>query len=418
LKALVGQRSLLAALQVFHEELGNTFEITLPGFRATMLAGHEANHLLLVKEKDRFRWRNADDPVTRLLRHGVLVEDGETHTQLRGSMAPALHRAKLGNYVEAMWRATDQVIDAWGGGSEIDLLVEMRRIALLIFTQTLFSVDFRPHLTELWQPILKAIRYISPGPWMFWRGIPRLGYRRALNQLDTWLYQLIATRRASASANEDVLDGLIASGLSDALIRDQLLTLLIAGHDTSTALLSWAFCLLTAHPDVMTRMREEVDRVLGAQAPTLAHVAQLGYTEQVIKETLRLYPPIHLGARTAIEDVEYQGYVIPAGTRVLYSIYLTHRDKREWPEPDRFDPERFRPEKIRGLSPYTYLPFGGGPRNCMGMAFAQVEAKVVLARVLQRYDLAYVRGAVRPHMGATLEPSPGVMLRASQRGNG
>jgi cytochrome P450 len=150
----------------------------------------------------------------------------------------------------------------------------------------------------------------------------------------------------------------------------------------------------------------------------LAHVAQLDYTEQVIKETLRLYPPIHLGSRTAIEDVEYQGYVIPAGTRVLYSIYLTHRDKREWPDPDRFDPDRFLPEKIRGLSPYSYLPFGGGPRNCMGMAFAQVEAKVVLARVLQRYDLAFVRGTVRPHMGATLEPSPGVMLRASQRGNG
>lgn len=418
LKALVGQRSLLAALQVFHEELGNAFEIVLPGFRATMLAGREANHLLLVKEKDRFRWRNADDPVTRLLRHGVLVEDGEVHTLLRGSMSPALHRARLENYVEAMWRSTDQVIDTWSGGSEIDLLVEMRRIALLILTQALFSVDFMPDLTELWQPILKAIRYISPGPWMLWRGIPRPRYRRALDQLDTWLYQLIAARRASASQSGDILDGLIASGLSDALIRDQLITLLIAGHDTSTALLSWTFCLLTAHPDVMARVREEVDRVLGAQSPTLAHVAQLDYTEQVIKETLRLYPPIHLGSRTAIEDVEYQGYVIPAGTRVLYSIYLTHHDKREWPDPDRFDPDRFLPERVRGLSPYTYLPFGGGPRNCMGMAFAQVEAKVVLARVLQRYDLAFVRGAVRPHMGATLEPYPGVMLRASQRGNG
>ncbi|HEY3343183.1 MAG TPA: cytochrome P450 [Anaerolineae bacterium] len=422
MKALVGQRSPLAALQVFHAELGSAFAIALPGFRATILAGHDANHQLLVKERESFRWRNEDDPVTRLLRHGVLVEDGEAHAALRRVMSPALHRAMLGNYVEAMWRSTDQVTDAWGaassGGAEIDLLVEMRRIALLILTRALFSVDFTRDMAELWQPILKAIRYISPGPWMLWRGVPRPGYRRALSQLDAWLYQLIADRRAAATAGDDLLGGLIDAGMSDALIRDQLLTLLIAGHDTSTALLSWAFCLLTAHPDVMLRVRDEVDRVLGSQAPTLAHMVPLEYTEQVLKETLRLYPPIHLGSRTAVEDVDYQGRVIPAGMRVLYSIYLTQRNKRDWPDPHRFDPDRFLPAHAHKLDPYTYLPFGGGPRNCIGMAFAQVEAKVVLARVLQKYDLAFVRGAVRPHMGATLEPYPGVILRATQRRSG
>jgi cytochrome P450 len=208
---------------------------------------------------------------------------------------------------------------------------------------------------------------------------------------------------------------LITAGISAAHIRDQLLTVLIAGHDTSTALLSWVFYLLSMHPEVMLRVRDEVDGVLGAQMPTLALMNHLTYTEQVIKETLRLYPPIHLGSRMAATDIEFQGNVIPSGTRVLYSIYLTHRDKQHWANPDRFDPHRFSPGNARQHSPYMFLPFGGGPRNCIGMAFAQVEAKVVLAHIVRNFDLNYVGGAVRPHMGATLEPHPSVLVQVQRR---
>jgi cytochrome P450 len=248
---------------------------------------------------------------------------------------------------------------------------------------------------------------------MIWRGMPRPGYRRALRQLDDYLYRLIAARRSSPDGKENLLGTLIAAGLCDADIRDQLLTMLIAGHDTSTALLSWALYLLAVHPDVIARVHEEVDRVLGAETPTLAHTNDLKYLDQVIKETLRLYPPIHLGSRIAAADVDYHDAVIPAGTRVLYSIYLTHRDQAYWPDPDRFDPDRFSPDKVH--SPYQFLPFGGGPRNCIGRAFAQVEAKIVLARLLQKFDLRYVGGVVRPHMGATLEPQPGIMMQVKKR---
>jgi cytochrome P450 len=413
LHALIGQKHLLASLEVFHHELGHAFQIALPGFRATMLAGQEANHLVLVTAREHFQWRNEGDPVTKLLRHGVLVEDGETHDALRQVMSPPLHRAMLGDYVQAMGRCTDQIIDEWRDNARLDFLVEMRRIALLILTETLFGIDFTPDLHDLWQPILKAIRYISPGPWMFWRGGPRPGYRRALRQLDDYLYRLIVARRSSPGAKENLLGTLIAAGLCDADIRDQLLTMLIAGHDTSTALLSWALYLLAVHPDVIARVHEEVDRVLGAETPTLAHTNDLKYLDQVIKETLRLYPPIHLGSRIAAADVDYHDAVIPAGTRVLYSIYLTHRDQAYWPDPDRFDPDRFSPDKIH--SPYQFLPFGGGPRNCIGRAFAQVEAKIVLARLLQKFDLRYVGGVVRPHMGATLEPQPGIMMQVKKR---
>jgi cytochrome P450 len=405
----------LAPLEVFHDELGDAFRITLLGFNSIVLAGQEANHLVLATARDQLRWRNESDPVTELLRHGVLVEDGEAHDTLRRKMSPSLHRAMLRNYVEAMWHATDRVIDEWSDSARLDFLVEMRRVALLILMETLFGVDLAPDMRELWQPILKTIRYISPGLWMFWRGVPRPGYGRALRQLDDYLYRLIATRRSSSGVSEDLLGTLIASGIGDGHIRDQLLTMLIAGHDTSTALLSWAFYLLTVHPDVMATVQQEIDRVSGSRPPTLADMNRLTYTEQVIKETLRLYPPIHLGSRIAASDIEHQDSVIPAGTRVLYSIYLTHRDKHHWPNPGRFDPDRFSPENARRHAPYAFLPFGGGPRNCIGMAFAQAEAKVVLARILQRFDLRFVGGAVRPHMGATLEPNPGVMIQVQRR---
>ena len=334
-------------------------------------------------------------------------------------MSPPLHREMLANYTQAMTGGVDRIIDEWHDGARLDFLVEMRRVALVILMDALFGVDVVPDLRGLWQPILKAIGYISPGLWMFWPGMPRFGFQRALRPLDDYLYRLIAARRSSPGAKEDLLGALIAAGLPDADIRDQLLTMLIAGHDTSTALLSWAFYLLATHPDVMARAREEVDRVLGTEAPepapTLAQAKSLVYLDQVIKETLRLYPPIHLGSRIAASDIQHPDGVIPAGTRVLYSIYLAHRDPQVWPDPDRFDPDRFTPDQARLHSPYQYLPFGGGPRNCIGRAFALVEAKIVLARVLQKWDLTFVGGAVRPYMGATLVPHPGVMMQVHRR---
>jgi cytochrome P450 len=201
--------------------------------------------------------------------------------------------------------------------------------------------------------------------------------------------------------------------MPDELIRDQLLTLLIAGHDTSTALLSWALYTLSSRPEIQAKTQAEIDATLGENPPGYARVGQLRYLEQVVNETLRMYPPIHLGSRIAARDLEFQGYRIPAGQRVLYSIYLVQRDPRYWHNPDAFIPERFAPEQTR--QPYTFLPFGGGARNCIGMAFAQVEAKVVLARILQRYDLKITNPRVGLRMGATLEPRHGVQVKLQRR---
>ena len=416
LRALVKQRSVLAALEVFHTSLGDIFRLPLPGFNPVMMAGPEASHFVLVEQRGDLRWRPEGDPVTDLLRQGVLVTDGDFHDGLRREMAPALHRRMLAGYVDAMVESTDRVIDTWDEArGPLDMLVEMRRIALLILMKTLFAVDFSADLDRLWAPILRALRYISPGAWMLWRDIPRPGYRAARRELDGYLYRLIAERRQHPASDGDLLTLLIDAGMSDDLIRDQLVTMLIAGHDTSTALLSWALYALVQHPAAQDRARREVLDVVGTRPPEHAHAGELRYLEQVINETLRLYPPIHLGSRRAAADLDFNGYTIPAGTRVLYSIYLTHRDARHWPDPAAFDPERFAPEQARQRAPYTFLPFGGGPRNCMGMAFAQVEVKIVLARILQRYTLADTGQTVHLHMGATLEPRPGVRVHVRRQ---
>ncbi len=414
LRALRREHSVLAALEVFNRELGDIFRFTLPGFKPVMLVGPEAARMVLVSSRDDLRWRNEADPVTLLLRHGVLVEDGDAHDRLRRTMNPALHKQMLNNYAAAMVRGTDQIVQQWRDDEPRDMLVEMRRVALLILMETLYRVDFSPELDRLWSAILKTLQFISPGLWILWPGIPRPGYERALRQMDDYLYQIIRLRRACLGETDDLLGGLIAAGLDDDLIRDQLLTMLIAGHDTSTALLSWALYLLGQHPPAMSQAQNEVDSVLAGQTPTLEHAAHLHYLGQVIDEALRLYPPIHLGSRVAAVDLPFQGYTIPAGTRVMYSIYLTHRQPAYWDEPGAFRPERFAPGQPRP-QPYTYLPFGGGPRNCIGAAFAQVETKLVLARILQQVELAALPKPVYAHMGATLEPRPGVPMRVKRR---
>ena len=418
LQAMWRDKSPLAALRVFHAELGDCFRVNAPGFTPVMLVGPEAARFVLVTSRADLRWRKETDPITRLLQHGLLVEDGDMHDQLRQTLTPALHKRVLSNYVDAMIRGVDEVTAGWTGEAPRDLLPEMRKIALLIIFEALFKHDFAPDLATLWPAVMRLLSYISPGLWMLWHNMPRPGYANRIRQMDDYLGHLITSYRAQHKDDvSDMLGMLIASGLSDSVIRDQLLTMLIAGHDTITASLAWTLYLLGAHPDALARARAEVDAVVGRDVPRLEHAGQLKYLDQVIKESLRLYPPAHLSARTALADRDFDGYRIPAGTRVLLSIYLTQRDPRHWPDPDRFDPERFSPENSAARAAYTYLPFGGGPRNCIGFAFAELELRLVLARLLQRYDfaLALQPAGVRVHMGATLEPRPGIRCQTSPR---
>lgn len=418
LKVLIRERNPLAALQVFRECLGDIFQIELPGFKPIVMSGPDAARFVLVQKREDFRWRNESDPVTDLLRHGLLVEDGETHAEIRQIINPSLHRKMLSEYVQVMLEQVHCVLNSWPEDGVVDMLVETRKIALLILMKTLYQVDFYPHLKPLWNSILECIRYISPGLWMLWSKAPRRKHQNEINKLDTYLYQIIRERRKLISREtpkaNDMLGLLIHSGMEDGLIRDQLLTMLIAGHDTVTALMAWTFFLLGTHPNAMLQVQEEaIEQLQDQQLIDMECINRMSYLGQVIKESLRLYPPIHLGSRLSALDLEYNGYLIPENTRVVYSIYLTHRHPDFWAEPNRFEPERF----MAGSNPlpYSWLAFGGGPRNCIGAAFGQVEAKLVIGAILSQYRLELIEKKVAPHMGATLEPHPGVKMRVRKK---
>lgn len=401
LNAFIKERSPLGPLKVMAKEIGRFFQIPIPGFRPFVVFGPEANRKVLVTERNKVLWRNTD-PVTDFLRRGVLVTDGEEHDQYRDLMEPSLHPAMLSEYTQMMIERTDRVTATWKDGEIVDMLVESRKIALLIIMQALFSKDVWDDLPRIWTPILKAIKYISPGMWIFWRRMPRIGYKRHLKVLDDYLFGVIQERRKKKEGEHDLLQHLIDAGLSDDVIRDQMLTMLIAGHDTSTALLAWTLALLGQHPHVHARLVEEIDTL--DKSPLL---------DQVIKESLRLYPPIHIGNRRVTEEMNFDHGNIPAGERMFYSIYLTHRDPSIWENAEDFCPERF--AHGRKTPPFSYVPFGGGPRACIGAAFGQAEARTVLTRLLQAYKFEFTNHEIHAHMGATLEPRPGVRMRVTRR---
>lgn len=411
------QRSPLAALRVMRDNLGDIFQLSLPGFKPVFLSGPEYSRYVLVDGRDKFLWRNESDPVTRLLRHGLLVEDGDSHDRLRDPMNGVLSGKRVAGHVQAFIECTDSITRDWQDGQTVDMLEEMRKVALLIFMQTLLAVDFRPDLEAMWGPILRLLKYISPGPWILAPNLPRPGYQKEIEVMDAYLHRLIRERRANPVASGDLLTRLVGiPEFDDNLIRDQLLTMLIAGHDTSTALLAWTLYLLGSHPEAMEKAQAQAEVVLQDAGTAQKSTSGGHYLDWVIKESLRLYPPIHVSNRLAAQDIFIDDFSIPRGTRVMVSIYLTHRDPKYWPEPDTFRPERFDRESGSTPTAYSYLPFGGGPRTCIGAAFAQVEARVVLARLLSRFDLDLTGPRVRPYMGATLEPHPGVMMRIQRRG--
>src|SRR5215216_264019 len=256
LHALFHEGSPLGPLKVLAKHAGRFFRIPIPGFRPFVVFGPDANRKVLVTERNKVLWRNTD-PATDLLQRGVLVTDGAEHDYYRELMEEPLHPSRLPNYTRTMIEQTDRVSAQWKDNEVIDMLVEGRKIALLIIMQTLFTKDVWDDLPHLWTPILKAIQFISPGMWILWRNIPRPGYRKSLTELDEYLYRLITERRLG-TFEQDLLQHLVDAGLTDKVIRDQMLTMLIAGHDTSTALLAWTFALLGQHPTIHMQVVNEV----------------------------------------------------------------------------------------------------------------------------------------------------------------
>ena len=241
-------------------------------------------------------------------------------------------------------------------------------------------------------------------------------YRAAVKAVDDVLAGLLAERRRATDKHNDLLQMLLdardeetGEAMTDAQLRDEAVTIFAAGHETTSNALSWTILLLARHADVARKLFDEVDRVLAGRAPTVADLAALPYTRWVVQESMRLYPPAWVMGRYALGDDEICGYRVRAGTQVLVSPWTTHRHPRYWDDPEAFDPERFSPARAEGRHPFAYFPFGGGPRICIGNAFAMMEAQLILAMISQRFRLELAPGArVEPERGITLRPAPSV----------
>ena len=403
-----GFGGILPVLEMVRAELGDVFQLTLPNFNPVVVASPAAIKDITVTQRDAFRWQPSTDPVGKLLRRGVLVTDGKLHHHLRSVMEPSNQRGHFLPKTDAIRTATDQIIDTWRAGQTIPLLDEMRKIALLVFEQMYFSHNLLPELDSIWQPMLDALEYISPGMWVI-RPNTVPNPPKSIAVLNNHLLGLIAKRRGSTAPVDDMLTHLVQALDDDELVRDQLLTMLIAGHDTSTAQLAWTLHLLGKHPDWLAQVQHNVRDTLGDSPPTAKNTQGLIPLQQTIKESLRLFPPIHAGNRFAVRDVEIDGYSISAGTRVMVSIFLAHRHPDYWENPAEFHPQRWQKE-FRPAA-FSYIPFGAGPRNCIGGDFAQHEISVVLSRILQRTTLSQRNSDIRMHMGATLEPRPNPRIK-------
>jgi cytochrome P450 len=359
-----------------------------------------------------------------ILGDGLVTSAGDVHKRQRKLIAPGLTKKEVGSYAETMARLTDDKLAGWRDGHEIDALEEMAGLTLNIATTTMFGTSFTGDASAIGRAVHEAADYIAyrlgslihlPLAWP----LPRhTRLRRAVAALDRVVFELIAERRADPTPKSDILGMLLAardddgSGMHDQQVRDEVMTLFVAGHETTANALTWALDLLARHPDIAERLASEARAVLAGRAPRLEDLPALPYALQVFKETMRLYPPAYMVGREATTAVTLRGFELPAGATVIVSMYGMHRRDDLFPEPERFDPDRFAPEREQALPRGAYLPFADGPRVCIGNHFALMEGQLVLAHLAQHVRFERPTSPpVSPLPRVTLRPSRPIRLR-------
>jgi cytochrome P450 len=359
-----------------------------------------------------------------LLGNGLLTSEGDFWLRQRRLIQPAFVRQRVLGYADVMVAYAERLLAGWGDGETRDLHVEMTRLTLGIAAKTLFDADVAGDAPEVGAALAVALaRYerriggIYPVPhWLPTPGNRRL--LRAVARLDEIVYRFIRQRRHSRAERDDLLSLLLhardeddGSRMTDRQLRDEAMTLFLAGHETTALALTWAGYLLALHPEVHDQLLGELGAVLGGRAPTAADLPRLTYTEHVVLEAMRLYPPVYAFGREALHDCEVMGYAIPARTTVFMSQWAMHRDPRWFEAPEKFDPGRWADGLAARLPKFAYFPFGGGPRLCIGNTFAMMEAVLVLATVAQRFRFAPVPGQeVVPWPSMTLRPKHGIQV--------
>jgi cytochrome P450 len=399
------------------------------GPRSIVFVNHpDAVEEVLVNQNRRFIKHYRLRQAKQTLGNGLLTSEGEFWRGQRKLAQPAFHRERIAAYGQSMVEFTERMLQSWASGQVRDLQLDMMRLTLDIVAKTLFDAELggaSAGVSEAMEKLMHSFVVSTASPLVMPRWLPtplNLRVAREVRRLNRVLYSIIADRRRRGEDRGDLLSMLLhvqdeesGRGMTDRQLRDECMTLFLAGHETTANTLAWAWFLLSSHPEVEARLHAELDAVLGGRSPTVADMPRLTVADQIVTETLRLYPPGWMLGREAIETIELGGYRIPKGTTVFMPAYVIHRDPRWFNDPEAFRPQRWADGLLQRIPRYAYFPFGGGPRICIGNSFALMEATLVLAAIAQQYRLRLAPDAlVTPLPSMTLRPARGVKMIVSR----
>ena len=363
----------------------------------------------------------------RLVGNGLLTSEGEEWKRQRRLTSPAFHRHRIANYAETMINYTRRLTSSWTDGETRDMHADMMRLTLEIVVRCLFNSDVSSDVDRVGETLGELVKPFAAQATLKWilnNRLPtpqHLRFHRLAKKIDRVVYRIIAERRQHDDTG-DLLSMLLkaqdedGSRMNDQQLRDEVMTLFLAGHETTALVLAWAWFLLGSNPDAEAKFHAELDEVIGHRDPGFDDIPRLKYTEQIAKEVMRLYPPAYGLGREAVADCEIGGYRVPAGTQVFVFQWVTQRDPRFFDDPLAFKPDRWTEEFEAQLPKYAYFPFGGGPRACVGASFAMMEMILVLATIGQRYRLELVPGhPVETYPAMSLRPKNGVKVVVRRR---
>ena len=357
---------------------------------------------ILVTNQASFKKGRGLEQAKRMLGNGLLTSEGEVHHRQRRLAQPAFHRDRIARYAEIITAYADRLQrERWSDDQTVDIANEMTRLTLAIVGKTLFDAETEDDAEQVRQAVSDCMRlfrrYLLPFSELLYRlPLPvNRRYREARQRLNAIIYGIIRERRKDPADRGDLLSMLLMAQdeegdgghMTDTQLRDEAITIFLAGHETTANALTWTWYLLSQHPEIYERLHAEVDRTLCGRIPTADDFPRLRLVEMALTEAMRLYPPVWVMGRRALHDCEVGGYTIPPGAMLLMSQYLMHHDARYFPDPLRFDPDRWTPEARASRPQFSYFPFGGGGRRCIGEGFALMEGVLILATIAQKWHL-------------------------------
>jgi cytochrome P450 len=424
------RRDPLSFLQRLVKQYGDFVRFPMGGQLMSFVNDPESIQDVLVTYNSNFVKGRALQRARRLLGQGLLTSESDLHRRQRRLVQPAFHRQRIASYASVMVEHADRTSNRWRNADTFDMSQEMMRLTLGIVAKTLFDADVQSEADEIGEAMTCILRMFNLLMFPFAELIEKLPlpqmrrYHRMRARLDSVIYRIINERRQSGEDHGDLLSMLLfaqdheddSGGMSDTQVRDEALTLFLAGHETTANALSWSWYLLSQNPEVERKLHAELDEVLHGRLPTIGDVPNLPYTEMIVTESIRLYPPAWAIGRRALTEQKIGKHVVPADSIVLLSPFVTQRDARFFAEPDRFDPDRWTAEAKQSRPQYAYFPFGGGLRRCIGEGFAWAEAILVLATLASRWRVHLVPGTrVAPKALITLRPKNGVHVTIERR---